>query len=124
MPFIIGFLSRFFVTFFSRLSAWVVGLVSTLAGPLAAAFLKLTSNLGRLLLGAAAIAAAIMVFSAAVDLALKVISLTVPDDLLEVGRMILPSNISVCISLLVFLRIKSLIFYWVTRLIEKLERNT
>ncbi len=123
MPFIIGFLSRFFVTFFSRLSAWVVGLVSTLAGPLAAAFLKLTSNLSKLLLGAAAIAAAIMVFSAAVDLALKAISSAAPDDLLEIGRMILPSNMSVCISLLVFLRIKSLILFWVVRLTEKLERT-
>lgn len=123
MPFIIGFLSRFFVTFFSRLSAWVVGLASTLAGPLATAFLKLTSNLSKLLLGAAAIAAAIMVFSAAVDLALKAISSAAPDDLLEIGRMILPSNMSVCISLLVFLRIKSLILFWVVRLTEKLERT-
>jgi len=123
MPFIIGFLSRFFVTFFSRLSAWAVGLVSTLAGPLATAFLKLTSNLSKLLLGAAAIAAAIMVFSAAVDLALKAISSAAPDDLLEIGRMILPSNMSVCISLLVFLRIKSLILFWVVRLTEKLERT-
>lgn len=55
MPFIIGFLSRIFVAFFSRLSAWAVGFISTLAGPLATAFLKLTSNLSKLLLGAAAI---------------------------------------------------------------------
>lgn len=123
MPFIIGFLSRFFVTFFSRLSAWVVGLVSTLAGPLAAAFLKLTSNLSKLLLGAAAIAAAIMLFSAAIDLVIKAISLAAPEDLLSIGRMILPSNMSVCISLLVFLRIKSLILFWVVRLTEKLERT-
>lgn len=123
MPFIIGFLSRFFVTFFSRLSAWVVGLVSTLAGPLAAAFLKLTSNLSKLLLGAAAIAAAIMLFSAAIDLVIKAISLAAPEDLLSIGRMIMPSNMSVCISLLVFLRIKSLILFWVVRLTEKLERT-
>lgn len=123
MPFIIGFLSRIFVAFFSRLSAWAVGFISTLAGPLATAFLKLTSNLSKLLLGAAAIAAAIMVFSAAVDLALKAISSAAPDDLLEIGRMILPSNMSVCISLLIFLRIKSLILFWVVRLTEKLERT-
>ncbi|MCO6062251.1 hypothetical protein NG726_37110, partial [Pseudomonas sp. MOB-449] len=70
MPFIIGFLARFFLVLFGRLSAFIVALVAAFAPGLATAVLRLTSNLGKIALVIAAIGAAVAVFSAAISLAL------------------------------------------------------
>lgn len=123
MPFIIGFLSRLLSAFFGRLSAWVVGLFATLSGPLTAAFLKIISNASKVALGASFIIAALITLSTAMGLAIDAISFYAPNDLLVIGEMIMPNNMSTCISLLILLRVKSLIVFWVVRLTEKLERT-
>ncbi|MCY1455065.1 hypothetical protein D9M71_721750 [compost metagenome] len=123
MPFIIGFLSRFFMVLFGRLSAFVVSLVAAFAPGLATAFLRLTSNLGKIALVIAAIGLAVAVFSAAISLALDGLSAMAPADALSVGRMFLPDNIDVCMSVLILARLKSLAFFWIVRISEKFERS-
>lgn len=123
MPFIIGFLSRFISVLFTRSSAFLAAGFTAFIGPAVAAFLKLSSNLGKIALGTAAIGAAVMVFSVAVDLALGGLAALAPDDMVSVGRMFMPSNLNTCISVLVLVRLKSLVFFWVVRLSEKLERS-
>jgi len=123
MPFIIGFLTRFFATLFARSSAWLIALVASLAGPLIKAFLKLTSNIWKIGLGLAAIVLAIGVFAKAIDLAISTIAESAPDELLVIGQMIMPSNVPLCLSVLLLARIKSLIFFWIVRITEKFERS-
>lgn len=123
MPFIIGFLARFFLVLFGRLSAFIVALVAAFAPGLATAVLRLTSNLGKIALVIAAIGAAVAVFSAAISLALDGLSAVAPAEVLDVGRMFMPGNIEVCMSVLILARLKSLAFFWVVRISEKFERS-
>ncbi|MCY1459275.1 hypothetical protein D9M71_767390 [compost metagenome] len=77
-------------------------------------------KIGLLALIVVAIGLAIEGVSAAIGaLAEMVIEESAP-SMLEVGRMFLPDNLSLCVTLLVLARLKSLIFMWVTRLSEKL----
>ncbi|CAD5109566.1 hypothetical protein [Zestomonas carbonaria] len=121
MPFIIGFLRTIVSVVFKRLSAWLVGLFTALAGPLISAFLKLFSRLGKVALVIAAITLAVGLFTGAVDLVFGQIASNAPDDLVAIGRMLLPGNLSICIGILVLVRVKALIFFWVVRLSEKFE---
>ncbi|MNZ18645.1 hypothetical protein D3C78_356620 [compost metagenome] len=123
MPFIIGFLARFFAVLFARLSAFVVSLVAAFAPGLATAVLRLTSNLGKIALVIAAIGLAVAVFSAAITLALEGISSMAPAEVLTVGRMFLPDNLDICMSVLILARLKSLAFFWIVRISEKFERS-
>ncbi len=123
MPFIIGFLSRFFYLLFVRSSAFFLAWFVAFIGPALAALFRLSSDLSKIALGTAAIGSAVIVFSAAVDLALSGIAALAPDDLVAIGQMLMPSNLNTCISILVLVRLKSLVFFWVVRLSEKIERS-
>lgn len=122
MPFIIGFLRGLIPALFGRLASFITGFVARVAPGAAVSALKITSNLGKIALVIAAIAAAIVVFSAAISAALGGLALMAPGDLLEVGRMFMPSNIETCIAVLMVARLKSLVFFWVVRISEKFER--
>ncbi|WP_039802171.1 DUF5455 family protein [Azotobacter chroococcum] len=123
MPFIIGFLKRLIPVFFARLSAYLLGLFGAFVGPATTAAAKFSSRLSRIAMVVAAIGAAIGVFSVAVSLALDGLSAIAPDEFLAVGRMFFPSNLNVCIAVLVFARLKSLVFFWVVRVSEKFEHS-
>ena len=58
--------------------------------------------------------------AAGIDYVVSRLASFAPPDFVNVGRMLLPDNLSFCVSLLVFLKLKSLVFYWVTKLSEKL----
>jgi len=122
MPFIIGFLRNLLPALFAGLASFISGFVARVAPGAAVAALKVTSNLGKIALVIAAIAAAVVVFSAAINLALGGLALMAPANLLEVGRMLMPSNIDTCIAVLMLARLKSLVFFWIVRISEKFER--
>lgn len=123
MPFIVGFLSNLIRVLFTRLAAWIWGLLAPLLGYLILKILSLFGKHWQVVLGLAAITAAVYTFSAAIDAAFYGITLFAPDEYIKIGRMLLPSNISLCVSVLVIAKIKSLIFFWIVRTIEKFERS-
>lgn len=123
MPFLVGFVARFFVSLFGRLSAWLIGMLVTLVPSLVQSVIKLFSRLAKIALVLAAIVAALLTFSSAVDAAFSSVSgFFVPQEFFEVGAMFIPSNLSTCLGIVVMARIKSLIFMWVVRISEKFER--
>lgn len=123
MPFLIGFLGRLLIALFGRGSAWLLGLLASLIPTAIQSVIKLFSRLAKIALVLAAIAAALLVFSAAIDSAFSsVAGFFVPQEYFEVGAMFLPSNLSTCLGIVVMARIKSLIFMWVVRISEKFER--
>lgn len=119
MNWIIGFLKKLFPNFFKGLTTWVVGFIAPLIAPF---FLMVTNffrKVGLFFLIVAALFLAIKVFAEAIDATVgRLVEETLPEWVL-IGRMLLPSNLSMCISLLIFARLKSLIFMWVHRLTEK-----
>lgn len=123
MPFIFGFLARLLPTFFVALSAFLKGFIIAFVAWFAPALLKFFSNTARVMLVFAAIALAFSVFTAAIDYAFSSIANLAPGSWAEVGRAFIPSNISSCISILLLLRLKSLVFYWIVRISEKFERS-
>lgn len=123
MPFLVGFASRFLLSLFGRASAWLIGLAATLVPGLVQGIIKLFSRLIKIGLVLAAIGTALVAFSSAVDSAFSSVSgFFVPQEFFEVGAMFIPSNLSMCLSIVVVARIKSLIFMWVVRISEKFER--
>ena len=101
-------LRRFLLGFFGPLIAPVMGFI--------AQFFK---KVGILLLVIAAIGTDVQVMALAIGVLLSQIANLGPPWMLEIGRMFVPGNLSLCITLLVLAKIKSLIFYWVTRLSEQ-----
>lgn len=123
MPFIIGFLGRLLLSFFGRGSAWLVGLSSAIIPVVAQSFVKFFSRLAKIALVLAAISAAVLAFSSAVDAAFSsVAGFFVPSEYFQIGSMFIPSNLSMCLGIVIVARIKSLIFFWVVRISEKFER--
>lgn len=123
MGFILNFLKKLFPTAFSWLAKFALGFIMPILAPLIQAIASLLRKIGIFLLILAAIGLAITAVAEALDFLMNQIVTLVPReirDLIKIGQMLLPSNLSFCISLLVFLRIQSLIFYWVTKLSEKL----
>lgn len=123
MGFILNFLKKLFPTAFSWLGKFALGFIMPILAPLIQAVASLLRKIGIFLLILAAIGLAITAVAEALDFLMNQIVTLVPSeirDLIKIGQMLLPSNLSFCISLLVFLRIQSLIFYWVTKLSEKL----
>ncbi|GAA6132806.1 hypothetical protein [Halopseudomonas sabulinigri] len=123
MPFVIGFLGRLLLSLFGRGSAWLLGLLASFIPVAAQSVLKLFSRLAKIALVLAAISAALLAFSAAIDAAFSTVSgFFVPQEFFEVAAMFIPSNLSMCLGIVVGARIKSLIFFWVVRISEKFER--
>ena len=120
MGWILSFLKKMFPTAFAWVAKFLLGFIMPIVGPVVQAIASLLRKIGIFFLIFAAIAAAIAVFSSGIDYVVSRIASLVSPDLVLVGRMMLPSNLSFCVSLLVFLKLKSLAFYWVTRLSEKL----
>lgn len=120
MPFLIGFLGRFFLRLFAGSGKFLLGFLAPLIAPLMTFLGGFFKKLGILALVVAAIALAINVLSVAISAMLSGLTGGLPDDLLVIGRMLIPSNIPYCLSLLVVARVKSLVFYWVSKLSEKL----
>lgn len=123
MPFIIGFLGNIVRVLFTRLSSWLLGLLSTLIPTLLSKITGFLSNTWKIALTLAAITAAIYAFSAAIDASAAKLMLSAPSEFVYIGQMLLPSNLSLCISLLIFVRLKSLIVFWIVRTLEKFERS-
>ncbi|WXL26859.1 hypothetical protein WG219_05115 [Ectopseudomonas mendocina] len=120
MGWILNFFKKLFPTAFAWIAKFLLGFIMPIVGPVVQAIASLLRKIGIFLLIFAAIAAAIAVFSSGIDYVVSRIASLVSPDLVLVGRMMLPGNLSFCVSLLVFLKLKSLAFYWVTRLSEKL----
>ena len=119
MPFIIGFLGGFFRTLFGRASAFIAGFLGTFIGPLVEKLARFFSNAAKTTAFLGAIVLAIGIFSAAVDGALAGLAFFAPDEFVVIGRMLMPANISTCISVLIFVRLKALVFYWVAKMADK-----
>lgn len=120
MPFLIGFIGRFFLRLFAGSGKFLLGFITPLIAPAMTFLAGFFKKLGILALVVGAITLAISVLSGAIGYLFSSLSGGIPDDLIAVGRMLLPGNIPFCLSLLVVGRIKSLVFYWVTKLSEKL----
>ena len=120
MPWFMGFFRKYFLNLFARGGKFLLGLLLPLITPVlqfVAAFFK---KIALLLLIVAALGLAIGVVAKAISASFGAISGFMPSEFLVLGRMFLPDNIPQCLALLVVARIKSLIFYWVSRLSEKL----
>ena len=112
----------FFPAFFARLTAWVTGFLGAVLPALVLAITKLFSGIARYLLALAAVFTAVGIFMLVINQLLKALLFIVPADLVEVGAMFLPSNISACITILILARIKSLVFFWVARTAEGMAK--
>lgn len=123
MPFILGFLGNIVRVIFTRSAAMFTGFAVSFLGPAVQTIVKAFSSLAKIAIVIAAIVLAVAVFSVAVDGVLSLLAISAPADLIEVGRMFMPSNLSTCISIVVLVRLKSLVFFWVVRFSEKLERS-
>ncbi|PWU26129.1 MULTISPECIES: DUF5455 family protein [Pseudomonas] len=121
MNWIIGFLKKLFPRFFSQLTKWVIGFVSPLIAPFLEYIAKFFSKLGVIVMVIASIGAAITAFTVALNAIGAGITAQAPNDLIVIGRMFLPSNLSIAISTILLARLKSLIFMWVVRITEKFE---
>lgn len=119
MAWIIGFLKKFFPSLFGGLSKFLLGFLAPLIGPFIQFFTTFLRKVALFALILAALATAIGVFAKAIEyLVSLIVGYTVP-DLIIVGRMFLPGNISMCLGWLIVARLKSLVFMWVARLSEK-----
>lgn len=120
MPWIIGFLGRFFLRLFAGTGKFLLGFLAPLITPVMQFIASFFKKLAILVLIVAAIYTAISVLSGAIGQLINSITGGIPTDLIALGRMFLPDNIPFCIAVLVTARVKSLIFFWVSRLSEKL----
>lgn len=119
MNWIIGFFKKFFPNLFSGLAKFILGFLGPLIGPFIQFFTSFLRKVGLFFLVLAAISTAILVFATIMEtLVGEVVRATSP-EWIDIGRMFLPTNLSYCLSLLIFARLKSLVFMWVTRLSEK-----
>ncbi|BAU76512.1 hypothetical protein [Metapseudomonas furukawaii] len=119
MGWIIGFLRTLFPRLFSGLGRFLLGFFGPLIAPVMGFIAQFFKKVGILLLVIAAIGTAVQVMALAIGVLLSQIANLGPPWMLEIGRMFVPGNLSLCITLLVLAKIKSLIFYWVTRLSEQ-----
>lgn len=119
MNWIIGWLKKFFPGFFGGLSKFLLGFLGPLVTPFILFVTTLLRKVGLFFLVLAALALAIGTFATVIEgLVSALVSRTAP-NWIDVGRMLLPSNLSYCLGLLIVARLKSLVFMWVTRLSEK-----
>lgn len=119
MNWVIGFLKKFFPGLFGGLSKFILGFLGPLVTPFILFFTSFLRKVGLFFLVLAAIALAIATFATVIEgLVGALVSRTAP-HWIDVGRMLLPSNLSYCLGLLIVARLKSLVFMWVTRLSEK-----
>jgi hypothetical protein len=120
MGWLLNFFKKLFPNAFAWLAKFLLGFIMPILGPVLQAAASLLRKVGIFLLILVAIGAAIATLAGAIDYVVSRIAMLTAPDLVTVGRMFLPGNLSTCISLLIFLKLKSLIFYWVTKLSEKL----
>ena len=120
MPWLIGFFAQFFVRLFGGAGTFLAGFFAQAAGSLVGNAAGLVKKLLIFALVVAAIGAAINLLAAGISALAAQLGIGLPLELLEVGRMLLPGNIPYCLSLLVVARVKSLVFYWVSKLSEKM----
>lgn len=119
MGWIIGFLKKFFPNLFGRLGKFLVGLIGPIITPVLAFVAQFFKKVAIFFLIVAAIHLAVNVLvEAVIELLGEVLGHGVT-QYFEVGRMFIPSNLSLCISLLVIAKIKSLVFFWIHRLSEQ-----
>ncbi|MGG2395744.1 hypothetical protein ACJRW5_02170 [Pseudomonas sp. SH1-B] len=119
MGWLLGFFKKFFPNLFSGLAKFILGFLGPLIGPFIQFFTSFLRKVGLFFLVLAAISTAIFVFATIMEaLVGEVVRATAP-EWIDIGRMLLPTNLSYCLSLLIFARLKSLVFMWVTRLSEK-----
>ncbi|MEH6564710.1 MAG: hypothetical protein V7756_05220 [Halopseudomonas sp.] len=120
---IFKWLFSFFPVFFKRLSAWSSGFLTAMLPGLLVSIKQLFSGLAKYMLGVAAIFVAMTAFISAIHFILGgLIRMSVPADLIQIGAMFLPSNLSACISVLIVARIKSLVFFWVSKLSSEMAK--
>lgn len=119
MNWIIGFLKKFFPGLFGGLSKFLTGFLGALIGPIIHFFATFLRKVGLFFLILTAIATAIAVFATAIEVLVGDLVTRTAPHWVDVGRMLLPSNLSYCLGLLIVARLKSLVFMWVTRLSEK-----
>lgn len=119
MGWIINFLKKLFPGLFAWLSKFLIGFISPILGPILAWSATFFKKVAIFLLIVAAIGAAVGIMGVAINQVFGSLASKFAPDMVVIGRMLLPSNLSFCISLLVILKLKSLVFYWVARLSEK-----
>ncbi|ALN18772.1 hypothetical protein [Ectopseudomonas mendocina] len=120
MGWLLNFFKKLFPNAFAWLAKFLLGFIMPILGPVLQAAAALLRKVAIFLLILAAIGSAIAVLAAGIDYVVSRLASFAAPDLVIVGRMFLPDNLSFCVSLLVFLKLKSLAFYWVTKLSEKL----
>jgi uncharacterized membrane protein YeaQ/YmgE (transglycosylase-associated protein family) len=119
MGWIIGFLKKFFPNLFGRLGKFLVGFIGPIITPVLAFIAQFFKKVAIFFLIVAAIHLAVNVLvESVIELLGGVLGHGVT-QYFEVGRMFIPSNLSLCISLLVIAKIKSLVFFWIHRLSEQ-----
>ena len=119
MGWIIGFLKKFFPNLFGRLGKFLVGFIGPIITPVLAFIAQFFKKIAIFFLIVAAIHFAINVLVESVIALLGEALGHGVTQYFEVGRMFIPSNLSLCISLLVIAKIKSLVFFWIHRLSEQ-----
>lgn len=122
MPWIIAFLAALVGNLFKGVAKFLLGMFGgTLIASIIGAILKLFRRIGGTLLYIAAVALAIGVFSSAISIAFGRIASLAPSEFVEIGAMFVPDNVATCLSIIIFARISSLVFFWVERIQHKLS---
>lgn len=119
MGWIIGFFKKFFPNLFARLGKFLIGFIGPIITPVLAFIAQFFKKVAIFFLIVAAIHFAINVLVESVIALLGEALGHGVTQYFEVGRMFIPSNLSLCISLLVIAKIKSLVFFWIHRLSEQ-----
>ena len=123
MSWIIGFFKTFFVGLFAGIGRFLVSFISPLIVPIVSAFSRLSGRLWSGLILLAAIGLFIGGFTVAINAAGAALILAAPPEYMEIGRMFLPSNTSLCISTLLAAKFAQIILIWKVRIAELLATS-
>ena len=118
MAWLIRYFKSFFPNLFARLTLWVGGIFSAIGPAFAALWLKLTTNLGKIVAGVLAIGGFLLAFMYGLNAIAKGVSVVLPSQYIQFAQMFIPDNTSLCISALVSAKLAQVIMVWKVRLAE------
>lgn len=116
---ITGWLAKLFPNFFKQLNGWLIAFIAPLVAPFFAFLTSFFRKVALYGLIVTAIGVAIITFSGLLSNSVEAILNLAAPEVIDFGRIFLPSNLSYAVTILVFSRLQSLIFMWVHRLTER-----
>ncbi len=123
MSWLIGFFKTFFPRIFGWLSKFTVAFFSPLVVPVIAGLTKLLSRKGEVLIMLTVVGGFVMGFTTILNAIGATVMYLAPGDFVEIGRMLLPGNTSVCISILAAAKGYQVLLVWKVRIAELMAKS-